>query len=739
MDAFLASLPVKDAALFRLRDDAALQARVRAALTLSVDEYAAQGMLGHLQAAHALAIPWTDTTCAAAAKGGHLDCLMFVHTTGAVCDARAMRHAVRFGHLDCVVYLLEKACPAPDNALDLAVYGGSEAIVQQLRTRGGVAWSGTGAEYTRAASEGNVAMLRALRTMACPAAADPRYNHTTTEAAKGGHLAALCYAHEILQCPLHSACVTQAVERGDVDMLEYLMQENAPLLSSEKIARRAVRTQSKAVVECLLDYGLAFSETQVAAAVYNGSFDIFALLVKAKVPFDPPRIRQGIAGGPNIADGDQPRWLAMAEWHRPVIRLDRPSSDMTTPELLMYLERIPAMRQTLLETHDISCAAAASVGDLATLTLMHAVGRPWDAETCYQAARGGHFDCLRYARENGCPWDTRTLTAAIINDHVRCAWYAFTNGCPRDETDPVSAALSGSLPCLRFAKRYPSMLVEDVCTAAAESGSLACLEYARDKGCPWSTNAVMGAIGGGSLTCLRYARENGCPWPPQVCLVAIQRKKPQLLEYALPYKGAEDTPEIMYAIAFQNKHLACVRVLHEAGVPWTVETAAVAAGEGHLEGLVYLHEGGCPWDKTAALGAAENGKVHTLAYIHAQDGPWDGRTMRQAALFGHLECLRYALEHDCPYDASEIVLSAVMQNHTECVLYLLENARPVDPRTPIVLMIDQGHFAMFAAVLKTGYPRDRVPRRLLEIAIMTRVPAAKQGPWLGLLRKEWPE
>ena len=40
---------------------------------------------------------------------------------------------------------------------------------------------------------------------------------------------------------------------------------------------------------------------------------------------------------------------------------------------------------------------------------------PWDEQTCYWAATGGHLDVPRWAREKGCPWseETRAMAARL--------------------------------------------------------------------------------------------------------------------------------------------------------------------------------------------------------------------------------------------------------------------------------------------------------------------------------------
>ena len=43
---------------------------------------------------------------------------------------------------------------------------------------------------------------------------------------------------------------------------------------------------------------------------------------------------------------------------------------------------------------------------------MRANSCPWNAETCEDAALGGHLEVLRWARENGCPWIAQTRDKA---------------------------------------------------------------------------------------------------------------------------------------------------------------------------------------------------------------------------------------------------------------------------------------------------------------------------------------
>jgi hypothetical protein len=60
-------------------------------------------------------------------------------------------------------------------------------------------------------------------------------------------------------------------------------------------------------------------------------------------------------------------------------------------------------------------------------------GCPWDAFTCFRAARGGHFEVLQWARVNDCPWDRWTCAMAAQGGHLEVLQRARANGCPWDE------------------------------------------------------------------------------------------------------------------------------------------------------------------------------------------------------------------------------------------------------------------------------------------------------------------
>ena len=55
--------------------------------------------------------PWDAWACRAAAEGGQLECLKYLHENGCPCNEWACRAAALRGHLECLKYLHENGCP----------------------------------------------------------------------------------------------------------------------------------------------------------------------------------------------------------------------------------------------------------------------------------------------------------------------------------------------------------------------------------------------------------------------------------------------------------------------------------------------------------------------------------------------------------------------------------------------------------------------------------------------------
>ena len=94
--------------------------------------------------------------------------------------------------------------------------------------------------------------------------------------------------------------------------------------------------------------------------------------------------------------------------------------------------------------------ACAAVGRLDLLVEARALGYPWNAKTCANAASSGYFRILKYAHEHGCPWDEETCWYAAENGHLECLKYAHERGCPWDAKTYLCAMSNGNMEVILF-------------------------------------------------------------------------------------------------------------------------------------------------------------------------------------------------------------------------------------------------------------------------------------------------
>ena len=129
---------------------------------------------------------------------------------------------------------------------------------------------------------------------------------------------------------------------------------------------------------------------------------------------------------------------------------------------------------------------------------------PWDARTCWAAARGGQLEVLQWLRSGAdpCPWNQDTCSAAAEGGHL----------------EVLKWLRSGEDPC---------PWNEYTCSAAALRGHLEVLEFARsgEDPCPWDERTCWAAVLGGHWGVLQWARNapTPCPWDAEYCQWVAQR------------------------------------------------------------------------------------------------------------------------------------------------------------------------------------------------------------------------
>ena len=116
-----------------LSDDAALLKIRRYLKTFHADERewdvrtcaaaARGGNLECLKYLHEHGYPWSEWVSLAAAEGGHLECLKYLHEHGCVWNKKTCRAAARGGDLECLKYLHEHGCAWDKSACEAAAGG----------------------------------------------------------------------------------------------------------------------------------------------------------------------------------------------------------------------------------------------------------------------------------------------------------------------------------------------------------------------------------------------------------------------------------------------------------------------------------------------------------------------------------------------------------------------------------------------------------------------------------------
>ena len=77
----------------------------------------------YLKTFHADEREWDVRTCAAAARGGNLECLKYLHEHGCAWDKSACSAAALGGHSECLKYLRTHGCPGNKRASEAAAGG----------------------------------------------------------------------------------------------------------------------------------------------------------------------------------------------------------------------------------------------------------------------------------------------------------------------------------------------------------------------------------------------------------------------------------------------------------------------------------------------------------------------------------------------------------------------------------------------------------------------------------------
>eukprot|EP01032_Pedospumella_encystans_P015479 gene15479-17700_t len=138
---------------------------------------------------------------------------------------------------------------------------------------------------------------------------------------------------------------------------------------------------------------------------------------------------------------------------------------------------------------------------------LNQLGYPINGKCCVAAASAGDLETLTRLHEAGCEWDASTPTAATENRNKACLRYALERGCTTGSNITKTAASTGDVELLRILNDYNCKPNKEAIYAAAENGSVECLQFIVEMGVQYSEKVLSLAALNGHIECLHYLQE----------------------------------------------------------------------------------------------------------------------------------------------------------------------------------------------------------------------------------------
>jgi len=162
---------------------------------------------------HARGYKLTERTCAAAARCGRLDILQWAKDQGCPWDVDVACEAAKGGHLDVLQWTRTNGCPWDGSVLSHAAQGGHFEVLKWAHLNG-CGWDIWVCD--NAAKVGRIDMLEWCLANGCG-----WDSHVYIEAIRHGHIDVVKWAHAH-GCPWGEYVCREAVERGDLGLLRWL-------------------------------------------------------------------------------------------------------------------------------------------------------------------------------------------------------------------------------------------------------------------------------------------------------------------------------------------------------------------------------------------------------------------------------------------------------------------------------------------------------------------------------------
>lgn len=355
------------------RLSAAIQAKKKKALAEPTSEHSAASMMGGIfclaawagdlealrTAASDAGSAWaSQSACRSvtdiAARGGHLELLMWARVEGCPWSRSTCRAAARFGHLNLLQWVRGQGCPWNEDTCSYAARGGHLAVLKWSREQG-CPWNEDTCSY--AAKSGHVGVLQWARQQGCPWNED-----TCSYAANSGHFGVLQWARQ-QGCPWNADTCSGAAGGGHVEILQWAREQGCPW--DKNACRSAAGGGHLGILQSTRRQGCLWDVGACNAAASGGHERVLQWLQSHGCP-----------------------------WGK---------ATCSSAALRGHLEVLQSARACGCPWDETTCSSAAKGGYLNVLQWARNNRCPWDSQTIIEAAKGGHMDILKWARARGCP------------------------------------------------------------------------------------------------------------------------------------------------------------------------------------------------------------------------------------------------------------------------------------------------------------------------------------------------
>lgn len=371
-----------------------------------------------------LALPPSVAAGVSAAKGGHLECLQYLHSRGLAMSKSIHEAACANGHFECAKYAIgldpsfQVRFHAP-TLLELAAKNGHADCVKLLLEQEG--WSNERYIFSLLRCAASAGHLRVLEAGLQYPFSTEGLREVMLAAAAGGHVDCIAYLLE-KGCKLHASHMESAAGEGHLHAMKLLHQNKCPW--NQSVCQTAAAAGQ---LECL------------KYAHENGC------------PLKRPRDTS--YDNEDVDEEDR------EDHEEDENFVDIITADAARAPTAACLEYVVAHGAVL----DPQCAQAALGGMCVdTLKFLHARGMTWDARDLNGAAGGGWLEGLIYLRSIGTPWDVSTTYAAVRSRNAAVLLYVLQGQCPwTDKVLELARALGDAAQeCVLFMEQNSTTRVE---------------------------------------------------------------------------------------------------------------------------------------------------------------------------------------------------------------------------------------------------------------------------------------